>query len=252
MITELPDSLVNPGITRFYTFDLKRYSFDFNLKYFMTKNISLQAQAPITIYNLKETYREFIDNVNQIVYEKELKDEFTHTRIDYIGLTANYALFDDSFINKYFMEVRIPTGNHDGVFTDNREFWSDGALEISPGFLVGTSSDKATVEFGARYNYRAEDMTDRLIGNLNFALHTVPGTRFYGTIEGAYNINGENDNEVFDIRKMPWQDEYLDAGFGFKIVILQKYVGDFSYKIRLDGRNSWNQATYFITFGLRF
>lgn len=255
LITNLPDSLSVEGLTRIYTFDLKRYSFELDFKYFASEKLTLSARAPLTFYFLDEIFTEYIDYEKQVAYPREFKDQFSHVRVDFIGLSATYALFDAAFINRYFAEVRIPTGFVDGVRNDDREFWSDGALEITPGFVVGTSSDKVTLEVGAKYNYRAEDMTDRVMGNLNFALHTVPGTRFYGFLEGALNVGmGDNDiiEEVFNIRRMPWQDEYLDTGFGFKIAVDQQYLGDFSYRIRLAGRNAWNHAIYFINFGLRF
>jgi hypothetical protein len=257
LITELKDWTTFPGVQRKYTFNLKRYSFDLDFKYFATDKLTLQAKVPFTIYNLDETFKEHyerdkLDSTKLIKYIKELRGEFSHSRIDFIALAADYALSNDAFINKYFLEVRIPTGTTNGVINDPQEFWSDGAFEIIPGFLVGTSTDKFTIEAGAKYNYCAEDMTDRVIGNLNFALHTVPGTRFYGFLEGAYNVSGGDNQLEFDIRKMPWQDEYLDIGFGFKFVIEQSYIADFSYRIRLDGQNAWNRAAYYITFGYRF
>lgn len=252
-ISDLLDSITVEGLTRRYTFNLKRYMFDLGFKYFATEKLTLEAKAPLTFYKLDEIFSEFADIENQVIYPSGFKSQLSHTRIDYLGLAASYSLFDDEFINRFFTEVRIPTGANDGVASDSQEFWSDGALEIIPGFVVGASTDKFTIDIGAKYNYRAEDMTDRIMGNLNFALHTVPGTRFYGFIEGAYNIeSNKNENIVFDIRKMPWQDEYLDVGFGFQIVVSQRYIGDFSYIVRLDGKNAWNKAAYFINFGIKF
>ena len=252
--TLLPDSTTYPGIPLEYTFDLKRYTFDLEFSYFATEKLTLTAKAPLTIYTLDEIFKEYIDPETG-VYPRSTRSELRHTRVDYIGLSADYALFDKAFINRYTIDIHIPTGSRDGVSGDNSAFWNDGAFEFSPGFVVGVSSDKATIEVGAKYNYRAEDMTDRVISNINFALHTVPGTRFYGIIEGALNVNMNGHDiieDVFDIRKMPWQDEYLDAGFGFKFVVEDHYIGDFSYKVRLAGRNAWNHAAYFINFGLRF
>ncbi|MBX3042997.1 MAG: hypothetical protein KIT33_01995 [Candidatus Kapabacteria bacterium] len=255
LITDLPDSTSFPGVPLRYTFDLRRHTFDLDFKYFATEKLTLIAKAPITHYTLDEIYIEYFDPNTLISYPRGLRADFSHTRIDYIGLSAIYNLFDSKYINRYSAEIRIPTGTHDGVKNDPMEFWSDGALEITPGFIVGTSTEKLTFEIGAKYNYRGEDMTDRVIGNLNFALHTVPGTRFYGLIEGALNVNMKGHDvieDIFDIRRMPWQDEYLDAGFGFKFVVEDHYIGDFSYRVRIVGRNAWNHAAYFINFGYRF
>jgi len=252
LVSDLPDTVSFPGVPRQYTFDLNRYTFDFDFKYFATSDITLNARFPVTFYFLDEIFLEYLDIENQKRYMREYKERLSHTRIDYFGLTAMYSLSDSKFINKYFAEIRIPSGNHDGIRNDTRELWSDGALEFLPGFLVGFATDKATVEIGAKYNYRGEDMTDRVMGNLNMALHTVPGTRFYGFVEACYNVTEGDDNYEFNIRQMPWQDEYLDAGVGFKFVVEQLYIGDFSYRIRIDGKNAWNHAAYFINFGYRF
>lgn len=252
-VSDLLDSTTVEGLTRRFTFNLNRYMFDLGIKYFATDKLTLEAKAPLTFYKLDEIFTEFADIENQVIYPKEFRAQLSHTRVDYLGLSASYSLFEGDFINRYFAEVRIPTGQNNGVANDSQEFWSDGALEIIPGFVVGASTDKYTIEVGAKYDYRGEDMTNRVMGNLNFSLHTVPGTKFYGFVEGAYNVGmGNNDiiNEVFNIRKMPWQDEYLDVGFGFKIIMSQQYIGDFSYRVRLDGRNAWNQSAYFINFGV--
>jgi len=254
LITNLPDSTTFPDIPLRYTFDLRRYTFDLKFSYFATEKLTLTAKAPLTIYTLDEIFIEYNDPATG-KYPRGLRSELRHTRVDYIGLSADYSLFDKEFINRYTVDIHIPTGTRYGVSGDNSEFWNDGAFEFTPGFLVGASSDKSTIEIGAKYNYRAEDMTDRVIGNINFALHTVPGTRFYGMVEGALNVNMKGHDiieDVFDIRKMPWQDEYLDTGFGFMFVVEDHYIGDFNYKVRLAGRNAWNHAAYFINFGLRF
>jgi hypothetical protein len=252
LVTDLLDSVTIPGITRTYTFNLKRYTFDFKLDYFATKDLKITAKAPLTFYYLDEIFLEYIDTVNLIRYMRGNKEQLTHTRIDYIGLSSTYSLFDSTFINRYSAEIRIPTGSTSGVYNDPQKLWSDGAFEFLTGLSIGYSGEKSTIEIGARYNYRAEDMTDRILGNLYFNLHSVPDTKFYGFVEGAYNISGANDNTKFNIRQMPWQDEYLDAGFGFEILVSKRYLGDFNYRIRLDGKNAWNQATYFINFAYRF
>lgn len=254
LVTDLPDTTTFPDIPLRYTFDLRRYTFDFDFKYYATKKLTLTAKAPVTIYTLDEIFIEYIDPETGR-YPRGLRRDLTHTRVDFIGLSASYALLDGKYINRFFAEVRIPTGTHDGVRNDPLELWSDGAFEFIPGVIFGTSSDKGTIELGAKYNYRGEDMTNRVIGNLNLALHTVPGTRFYGFFEGALNVSDDTDNlteNVFDVTKMPWRDEFLDVGFGFKFVIEDHYIGDFNYRIRLAGRNTFNHAAYFINFGIRF
>ncbi|MDX9791065.1 MAG: hypothetical protein WC313_06110 [Candidatus Kapaibacterium sp.] len=256
LVTDLPetDTTLFPGVPRIYTFDLKRYSFELSYKYFASKQLNFGARLPFTIYNLDEMYTEYIDAINERLYSRDYRRRLSHSRVDFLGFNTEFKLLDSGFINKYTMEVRIPTGFNDGVKDDPMEFWSDGALELLPGFLVGYSNSKFTAELGAKFNYRGEDMTDRVIGNLNFALHSVPGTRLQGFVEGAMNVNmkgHDTDKEVFDLTKMPWQDEYLDAGFGFNINFYKNYISEFSYIVRIAGKNAWNRAAYFITFSLQ-
>lgn len=249
-ITKLKDTTKFPGIDREFSFLLKKYTFETEFVYNISDDWSLSLYAPFTSHYLDETFIEYLDTVKMEKYLKERRAEYSLSHLDYLGLTATYSLFDDAFINKYFTSFKIPTSS---IFNTDAEevFWGNEAFEFFTGFIVGYSGEKSTIELETQYNYRDGD-SDRLIASLIFTLHTVPDTKFYGFVESAYNIAKIDKDYKFDIHLMPAQDEYFDVGFGFEFIYDNHYLGDFNYRIRLDGRNTWNEIVYFMKFSYRF
>lgn len=229
---------------RLYTIEFEQITFDFNVKQKITNNLSLQVNVPISKYTLNERYSEFYDSTNAATLPKQDKANLSLLMVDYINTQGIYQILEGVYELNILCTLNMPLGNQDGVARNRSDFWSDYAIEILPEINFGLNFEKFHLDASMGYVVRSEDLKDLLLTKLNIGLYSIPDTYISANIEWANSLVSFDNALPFISRKEPNMENYLQSEFLFGILLNENISADFSYRIKLLGKNSWNYFGY--------
>jgi hypothetical protein len=254
LITQLSDSTLfaKDSIISNYNFEFIQTEISLIFEKYFSDDIKLKIELPFSNYSLNEKYINFYDTISKQRFSDINKADYSLFRLDNILAGGEYGERFGFFKPTAKLYFKIPTGSENGVFLNNRDFLSDGDFEILPGLDLYFYFKKAMIKIGSTYNFRTEDLKDRLITTFEGNIFSVPGTQLGAEFTYVQNIKGFDTANVFNIHKYPYSENYCEAGINFGIDIGADFIGSFSYKIRLFGTNSWNIAMYNIAFKYKF
>lgn len=231
---------------RQYTFDYHSYSFGLKAEYSILDEVAVFAKLPFIYHTLDERWASDYDDVL-----RQDKAGYSHTRLDYFGLGARFKIFSFGLYSWSNIELKIPSGFHNGVLNDtDNNFWSDGALEFTPSLFLGYDFSKSWIEAGASYNFRDEELTDRILVRAEAGVKTVESSALYLTFDYASNIDMYDEELEFNIYKIPVQDEFMSFGGGIYILFDDVLETELSYKVDLKGKNSWSKGIVNLSVGV--
>lgn len=232
-----------------YTFELNKYSTVIKAKYTPSSEISFAVKIPFSFYTLDERYTADSDS-NNVRQDKDYKNYF---QIDYVSFAAEYILSDSKLKTTLTGEMRVPTSNYSGVIGNKKlDFGSDGAFELYAGTKLFYVEKNFNTGLTAQYNYRAEDLSDRLIVAGKFALSSVPGTEISATGTFSKSIESWDNVSLMNSRIFPTHEDYFDMGLSFMMYFSENLYCDFNYAVRLWGKNTWNYGGVNIGVGYSF
>lgn len=229
---------------RFYNIELEKLTFDLFANKRFGEKFSLEFRLPISYYTLDEVYAELYDTVNNQTLPKENKANFSLFIIDYLESKAIYSLMEGTFDFDLAMTFRLPFGSENGVAINSRGFWSDNAIELLPEFRFGVNMEKFNFGLGLAYNIRGEDLEDRLMTRFYIGLYSIPDSYISANFEWANSLVSFDQAVPFNVRKEPNVEDYFETNILFGVLLTDDIGLDFSYKIRLLGKNSWNYFGY--------
>ena len=223
-----------------YTLELTKKIIDFSCEYSLSNELIVYGKLPISFNSLDEVYQ--YDYCAHTKYEKA---KYSLTHVEYLGIGAKYELFNRKSYGFLVLEGRIPPGFKNGV-TDTSEnvFLSDGAFELRTGLGFGLNSEKFILESYLGYNYRDEEFADELVIKTEAGIKTVQDTKLSVTGEYVTSIKSYKNAIPLIINRPVIQEDYLSIGFEFGILFSSTFYFDFSYNLRLYGKNSWILGTF--------
>jgi hypothetical protein len=246
MITRLSDSslFVKDSIINEYNFDIVQTEIAFTLEKYFNDNSKLKIELPFSYYSLNETYNSYQDKAGGLIFTNIKRAEYSLFRLDHILAGGEYGERNDYLKATAKLYFKIPTGFEEGVYSNNKDFLSDGDFEILSGFDLYVYPKKMMFKIGTTYNFRTEDLQDRIISTFEGNIFSVPGTMLGAKLTWVQNIKKLDIAKVFNINKFPYSENYFEAGINFGIDLGEDFVSFFKYNIRLFGNNSWNFANY--------
>ncbi|MGE5479282.1 MAG: hypothetical protein ACM3U1_02525 [Chloroflexota bacterium] len=203
-------------------------------------------ESPWSFYaRLEASYNSLLE---QYLFDRfsnrKTRADFSFFKADYFALGADYNFadrFSDKFQYGLMTEARTPFGFHDGILDDSTyQFLADGAFEALGGAFLQLYSGKWDWKFSTLYNWRGEDFKDQLLFGFRGRASSVPGTHITLEVNAAKALASIPSDIVFDPRKYPLAEDWLDFGFGFDIGNPEINAG-FLYSLRLIGRNAWGK-----------
>ncbi|MFP4529581.1 MAG: hypothetical protein ACLFQX_13625 [Candidatus Kapaibacterium sp.] len=240
-LTETDDE----GVERDYTFDFSKYSIGLSAEYRPGKHVSIYTEIPFAFYGLTEKFMMESD------LSRQVRAELSLSRFDYFALGFVHRLYSGKSQIFSVLELRIPPGFDESLLNDpDYEFLSDGAFEIYAGSMFRADLDKVRLQTRILYNYRAEEFSDRVIISTSAGLVSVEDTELKVTADIVQSLSSFGDAPAFDPRETVTQSNFVAAGFGFDWLLSEKYLANFSYKVRLSGKNAWNFGTLFLSIGV--
>jgi len=252
--TELPDiQLGNEEEERNFIFDYNEYIYGIKGEYAVTNNLVLFSDIPIKYYTLHErTDTTLYDSSGNEYPQKIDRADFSLLQPAYLSLGARYKLYSKLAYAAISGEIRIPPGFHNGIQNDpDYQFLSDGALEFHSGLILGVKFEKGWLESSIAYHYRAEDLVDNLFIHTEGGISTVPGSKLMAYIDFTQSFGTFNNAVQFNPRYTTLQEDIFDIGFLFQLFVTDHLYGEFSYKINLLGKNTWNLGGFIIAAGVR-
>jgi hypothetical protein len=249
-VTELPDQgyqfrdeligILPDDFTRNYSFTIDQHLVELSAKYHINDKWLSYLYLPFTYTTLEEEYVSQYYNTDSAFYNFQNfdKNNYSLMQLEYIRLGTSYKLLDGNFNISGIAEVLVPAGFDNSIINDDNDFLSDNAFEVLTGIDIGLKGKKLSLNIASKYNYRGEELEDRIIFNANLSLSTVEQTAIM-LLADYYKPFNVNDEIEFDILETPLQEEILDLGVGFWIIFEDKYVTEFQYKLRLAGVHTW-------------
>lgn len=244
---KLPDDF-----EREYGFDYNQHIIELGANYKVNDRSNLFVKIPISFYNLDEYYvtqNWYLDS-SYITFNKSTRAEYKLTQIDYFEFAADYELFAGSFNLGFLAGIKIPAGFDKSMLNDGNYIFSDGALQIITGAEFGIKGKTTHFTVKPTYHYRAEEFADMFILNSKLTISSIKNTSLSIFLDYAEALDKDNSYE-FNIREFPFQESYLDAGFGFWFVFNERFTGDFVYKIRMSGVETWQMNMFNAKLGYR-
>jgi len=243
-VTMFLDSSYLGKYNRLYTIEFEKLTFDLFVKKKVTEDFLVEVKVPISSYSLNERYLEIYDSINVQTIPREDKANLSLFIVDYVEAKGIYKLLKGKFDLDFGLTFRLPLGSENGVARNNMEFWSDNAIELLPEVKFGVNFEKFNFGLKVAYNYRTEDLKDRLITSFQAGLYSIPDSYITASFEWANSLTSFDNALPFDLRKEPNMEDYFDSNVLFGLLLSEDIGVDFSYKIRLLGKNSWNYFGY--------
>jgi len=229
---------------RLYTISLEKLSFEIFAKKKISEDFLIEVKVPVSNYSLNERYLELYDSINIQTLPKEDKANFSLFIVDYLETRGIYKFLKGQYDLDFGLTFRLPFGSENGVARNSRDFWSDNAIELLPEVKFGVNFEKFNLALKVAYNYRTEDLKDRLITSFQAGLYSIPESYISANIEWANSLTSFDNALPFEVRKEPNMENYLETNILFGLFLSDDLGVDFSYKIRLLGKNSWNYFGY--------
>lgn len=247
------DKLLLPeDFTRKYGFDFDQHVFEFKTIYNYSDKLSFKLLMPITISTLDEyyIYQDWFYENGNLIFDKIDKGYFTLTQVEFIEIGGIYLLYNGIFDIGLLANLRIPFGFDNSLINDNYAYLSDGATQFITGIELNFNGEKSNLSLMPMINLRSEEFQNQFVLNSKFSFTTVPMTALNVYLNYAMPL-GKSSNYTFDIREFPFQEEFWDGGLGFWINFNTNFTAEFSYMIRLAGKNSYQFNLFNASIGYR-
>lgn len=237
------------------TFEYRKYTVGIRADYAPSSNLTVFADLPFSFHTLneKESYRYYgEDSVSFNTVKKDLPSH-SLSQADYLAIGVKYLLFKGLAFAYLHLEGRIPPGFHNGTTNDpDYDFLSDGAFEALAGTTFGIELKKIYLGTTVNYNWRDEDLKPQLLIHTKAALRTVPGTELSVSTYIAQSLSSFDNVQQFDPRKTTLQENYVNLGFAFWVLLSDNFYAETSYRVTLDGKNTASNGLLLMTAGISF
>jgi len=251
-INGFTDTVYLGKYSRDFTFNFMKHTLNVKGEKLIDSTILLFANVPISNYSLDELYKEFYDSSSSVTLPRQDKAKYNLLIIDYLELGIEYAVLKGLFEVEFGASTKIPFGSENGVAKNSREFWSDNAFEILSGIKSSFNSEKYQINLSSYYNYRGEDLKNRIITQLSAGIFTIPDSYIGAGVEWALSLSNLSEAFPFDIHHEPDMEEYIDDNVKFGLLINENLGTEIGYRVRLTGKNSWDYSGYKIIFFINF
>jgi hypothetical protein len=244
----LPDDFM-----RQYTTDFDQHVLNVSAKYHINKKWNAYLSIPVVYTTIEEKYRTQTYNTDTTTFQMPRFDKanFDLLQIEHFRIGTKYNLLDGFFKVNGVAELFIPAGFDNSILDDDNDILSDNAFEVLSGFELGLKGENLSLMLGSFYNWRDEELKDRIIFNANLSLTTVEETALMFLADYIMPFS-QDDSYMFDPRETPIQEEIFDMGMGFWIVFNKRYKAEFEYKVRLAGTHTWRRNMFNATINYRF
>ncbi|HRP02520.1 MAG TPA: hypothetical protein PLE30_07730 [Candidatus Kapabacteria bacterium] len=244
IVTTLVDTNYMNKYDRIYTFELEQLTLMLSAQQKIFDNLMLQMNLPISHYSLNEKYGTFYDSTSKTTLPKQDKANYSLFVFDYLETNAIYSIFQGQFDASLSLAFRLPFGGEYGVARNQGEFWSNNSIELQPNMNFAMNFEKFNVALSLGYNHRTEDLKDEFISELQIGLYSIPDTYISANLKWATPIISFDNALPFSIRNEPNMENYLQADVLCGVLLSEDIGINFSYTIKLLGRNSWNYYGY--------
>jgi hypothetical protein len=240
--------LSDNAINKKFTFTIVQYVADFKLKYSITDKLDVFLAMPLRYANLTESidtsikiYDSFGDST--ITSKKKTIADFTIFEPQYYSVGMDYLIKNSNTYGGINLELRVPKGSHQGTQNNsNYEFLSDGAFEFICGMFTGMRYKKSILETSIKYNYRAEDLSDRLLIHSEYNFSSIENTWIGCFIDYSDCLSSFKNVVPVNPRRETPNETVLAIGAKFGITVIEKFRSDIYYKLNVKSKYSVNYS----------
>jgi hypothetical protein len=225
-------------------FDRTASIIDFRAKYFLVDSVfALTLSNDLRLNKL--TQREnilFFDSTSfqNVDFIRRLPDQSNNVVFP-IKIQADYYKKMNKFIYQGGLALSIPLGNPSPF--ESQSISGNGALSINPFSRIGYKAEKAYIELGAQYYYRAEEFSDLLSFDIALELIKITDLSLLINLNYTHSINSEGTiNLTPNLPEISNNTLSFKGGFSynydnvtFLVDISQVYFGVNTYETRTWG-----------------
>ncbi len=247
----------NPDIEYLeYGFELTFYHIHFGAGYSVSDDLLLYADIPLGIYLHKEKYNDdqYHPNGDPITPDElaglvKTRPSYSLVQPAYFALGGRYKLTEGTFFSSLKAELRIPPGFDESILNDpDYPFLSDGAFVFLAGGALGVDLNGLKLGGQIDYYFRGEELEDQLSAMFELGLSTVEDTELRGWVRSVSSMAGWDNAYPINPRETPLQEEYINVGFSFEMLINNVFRGTFAYELPLSGKNTYNMGVFMLRF----
>ena len=214
------------------------YYLNLNADYFFNK-YSIQLDLPI--HSLKLSYQSL-----QETYDSSTANyKYSLSQIDYLGLSAKYSIIDEKSVYTPILDVKIPLRFEKSIYNlNNYDFYYAGAFEALIGAKVKRYFKDISLTSSFFYNYRALELKDQVLLNLALDYSKVENTSIGAFINTATSLSSYKNSGELNPRYVSNQEDFVDIGLRFSMILSESLMSDFSYRARFFGKKTLYKNTF--------
>lgn len=251
---DYPDTLIvkkvnfpDDTVTRKFLYEFREYGLNIGANYKLTNRFVAGIELPISVYTLNEKYHQGDTTITDGNYQK---GDYSIARFKYYGLKGQFLLDSGILTSTTDLELRIPMNFSNGIQSGTNPIQIYQAYEILAGYGVNLNLGNGWLQGKVKYNYRTGDFRDRLMEMIEAGFTTVPGTYLKAFLEASQSLASYDKAVEFYPGKTILQDDYYALGIAFNIIFNNGFYTNFSYSIRLYGKNTMNLGSFNFNTGI--
>jgi hypothetical protein len=233
-----------------YTTDFIQQKYSISVGYLGLKNFYLYAKLPIVYSSVIEKFK--YDTNLTARYERNNESKFW---LEGLNLDAGYTIVFENLNIHLLGELFIPFTTYNNLTDTTDEPTYNKHLELERVFegTVGTKIDyllePIRLEIGAKYNFRQNDFSDRLLFNFLIGLSSVEDTEFFANFNYVSSIGSYSAQYAANFWRETLWEKYFSVDVGFMMFVSDEFYFDVGYNIKLLGENSISTKTLKINLG---
>jgi hypothetical protein len=226
-----------------WNFETGMLNFNLGIQYGITNHWSIGLDLPISYKWHKETYEPNNNNYREVRFNNEL------LLLDAIILGTKYYLIDTTLKLFFNGSMRIP-GNFKSnkIDLENYPLYGYGPYSFYSGIGAFYDFNEYYLKAEIGHSLRSSPFSKQMHYAAEFGLTSIKDIVVAGQAEYVKSYDGQN--QLMNIRQYQYFNEYLLVGFLFSLVLDNKFITDFSYKVHLLGKNSVLLGDFNITLGI--